>query len=106
MKKIDLGRVIATLANVGVIAGIFFLAIEIQQNNKLLEAQAIATALETRVERQVILLNNPHLIDTFVKNFNGEPLTDEEVLTIVVEYSRALLGWQKDFFLFLSSESL
>lgn len=35
MKKIDLGQTIQILANVGVIAGIVFLAIELQQNNEL-----------------------------------------------------------------------
>jgi len=32
MKKIDLGQTIQTLANLGVIAGIVFLAMELQQN--------------------------------------------------------------------------
>jgi hypothetical protein len=39
MKKIDLGQTITILANVGVIAGIVFLAIELQQNNALLETE-------------------------------------------------------------------
>jgi hypothetical protein len=33
MKKIDLGQTITILANIGVIVGIGFLAIEIQQTN-------------------------------------------------------------------------
>ena len=40
MKNIDLGQTIGILANLGVIAGIVFLAVELQQNNKLLGAQA------------------------------------------------------------------
>ena len=39
MKKIDLGQLTNTLANLGVIAGIVFLAIEIRQNNTLMQAQ-------------------------------------------------------------------
>jgi hypothetical protein len=37
-KKIDLGETIPALANVGVIAGIVFLAVEPRQNRELLEA--------------------------------------------------------------------
>jgi hypothetical protein len=40
MKKIDLGQVIQMLANIGVIAGIVFLAMELRQNNQLLIEQA------------------------------------------------------------------
>ena len=37
--KIDLGQTIGILANAGVIAGIAFLALEIQQNTAVQEAQ-------------------------------------------------------------------
>ena len=39
MKKIDLGQSITMLANIGVIAGIVFLAVELQQNNELLRVE-------------------------------------------------------------------
>ena len=39
MKKIDLGQTITILANVGVIAGIVFLAVELQQNNEMIRGQ-------------------------------------------------------------------
>ena len=42
MKKIDLGETIQVIASVGVIAGIVFLGVELQQNNELLAAQARA----------------------------------------------------------------
>jgi hypothetical protein len=37
VKKIGLGQTISVLANIGVIAGIVFLGIELQQNNDCLE---------------------------------------------------------------------
>lgn len=40
MKKLELGKSIQILANVGVIAGIAFLALELQQNTKQLELQS------------------------------------------------------------------
>ena len=35
MKKIELGQLIQIVANLGVIAGIVFLAVELRQNNRL-----------------------------------------------------------------------
>ncbi len=49
MKKIELGQTIAILANVGVIAGILFLAIELRQNNE-------ALGLQSRLERENALI--------------------------------------------------
>ena len=40
MKKLDLGQTITILANIGVIAGIVFLGLEIRQNNELMAAEA------------------------------------------------------------------
>jgi hypothetical protein len=48
MKQIDYGQAAQVLANVGVLAGIIFLAFELQQNNELLNMQIRATTLEQR----------------------------------------------------------
>lgn len=48
MKKIDLGQAVGILANIGVIAGIIFLVFELQQNNKLLRAEAIGSVVNTK----------------------------------------------------------
>jgi hypothetical protein len=41
MKKIDLGHITTILANLGVIAGIAFLAVELRQNNQLIDEQSV-----------------------------------------------------------------
>jgi hypothetical protein len=41
LKKLDFGQTITILANLGVIAGIVFLGIEISQNNAWLEAESV-----------------------------------------------------------------
>ena len=48
MKKLDLGQTVSILANLGVIAGIVFLGIEIRQNNYLLETQSISEIVGRR----------------------------------------------------------
>lgn len=46
MKKIDLGQTISIVANVGVIVGIVFLAIELRQSNRLTQLEANSLSLE------------------------------------------------------------
>jgi hypothetical protein len=93
MKKIDLGQTITILANIGVIAGIVFLAFELQQNNEALGLQArlerentVRQGLNRRVE-------NPDLIRAAAKSFSDEELTLEEEL-LLRDYNRgALIDW-------------
>jgi hypothetical protein len=100
MKKIDVGQVIGVLANVGVIAGILFLATEVQQNNKFLSAEAIAAVFETRMARNEYVANNENLADLLTKNDRGEALSDVELTRLRALYVRELLGYQRDYFLF------
>ena len=53
MKNLDVGQTITILANVGVIAGIILLAVEIDQNNQALGTQA-------RLERESVLRDARH----------------------------------------------
>ena len=79
MKKIDLGQTITILANVGVIAGIIFLALELQQNNELLASQARSNLLAGRVSTQLSVVENTGaLADLISKAHRGEALTDTE----------------------------
>jgi hypothetical protein len=50
MKKIDLGQTISILANVGVLAGIVFLGIEVQQNSAQIEQNTVAVAAQAVFE--------------------------------------------------------
>lgn len=85
MKKIDVGQTLAILANIGVIAGIFFLAIEIRQNQASLEEQNTLTRLSGRDTAfeyfshwRTLLLENPELFDVWYKGRDGEELTSRE----------------------------
>ena len=82
MKKIDLGQTMGILANLGVIAGIVFLAIEVRQNQETLEEQntlavlaARDAAFDTYSAARTRLLENPELFGVWTKGRNGEPLT-------------------------------
>jgi hypothetical protein len=67
MKKQDVGQAISILANIGVIAGILFLGLELRQNNQLLELQAES---ENRVRVNSIVelvIDNPDLSELMAK---------------------------------------
>ncbi len=78
MKKLDIGQTVGVLANIGVIAGIIFLAVELQQNNQLLAAQTRTTRMEVRKESTNRYLENPELVRLLFKRRHDEPLTEEE----------------------------
>jgi hypothetical protein len=100
VKTFNLEKAVGVLANIGVIAGIIFLAVELQQNNRLLRNEAIGSVLETRMVRQELRLNNPGLNELIAKNRRGEALSDADRMNLNSWYVRALLGWERDYFLF------
>jgi len=100
MKKIDLGQSIAILANVGVIAGIVFLALELNQNSKQLGLE-----LEWQINDRIIQNNrglmgeNPTPI--FVKSVIApEELTYEEFTVAGALVFNFLSTWEDRYFLY------
>ena len=85
MKKLDLGQTISILANIGVIAGIVFLGIEVRQNHvSLNEANAInrasssATALEYLNEFRASLAQDEQLAEIWLRGSSGSELSSVE----------------------------
>lgn len=76
MKKIGLGQIFRILANLGVIAGIVFLGVELQQNNALLGAQARATRAQVRMDGTDLALSSPELMRAFAREQSGESLSE------------------------------
>jgi len=96
MKKIGFGQKISILANVGVIAGIVFLAIEVRQNQETLEEQntlamlsARDAAFDTYSAARTRMLENPELYEVWEKGRNGELLTaieGEQFATLRIDF--------------------
>jgi hypothetical protein len=85
MNSFSLGQTIAILANVGVIAGIVFLAIEVRQNQATLEeANAMnQIAVENTAQEhfsyfRALILENDELFDIWQNGMTGAELTDSE----------------------------
>ena len=100
MKKIDLGQIISIVANVGVIAGIAFLAIELNQNTKQL-----ALELEWQINQRMVDNNRDLMGDdrlaVFVKSVEDpESLTFEEFQTATALTFNFINVWEDRYFLY------
>ena len=78
MKKIGTGRSLEILANLGVLAGIIFLAIEISQNTAMMEAEMNQSRTESAMSEAQALYNSDYLPEIFVAMRKGEPITDAQ----------------------------
>jgi hypothetical protein len=78
MKKIDLSKSIGILANIGVIAGIMFLAIELRQNNELMGAEQRFNRLSIATGSTTLLAENEGLASA-VARFNDETVPLKEL---------------------------
>ena len=97
MKKPDLSQTVSILANLGVIAGIIFLAFELQQNNELLRAEARANQLEARRGSSLQLTTNPQLATIVYKLGNDESVTSEERYQFTWLARDLFVRWQWQF---------
>ena len=85
MKKGDLGQTLNTLANVGVIAGIVFLAIEVRQNQATLEEGNVMNQIAVENTAQghfshfrSLILENEELFEVWEKGLADAELSDLE----------------------------
>ena len=97
MKKIDLGQTITILANVGVIAGIIFLGVELQQNNELLKAEAGYNLLQNRLAIRTKIIDQSDLTGLLVKISSGQTLTAAEERESEAYLELNFLQWQWEF---------
>ena len=65
-------------ANVGVLAGIVFLAIEIQQNNEQLDSQARWTRAQNVSDVWQLVATDENVISAYVKSQSNEELSSAE----------------------------
>ena len=80
MRKLDLAQTLGLLANAGVIAGIVFLGLELQQNNDQLRSQTRTNIyqMQTQIQRD-IFANVGGVADLVAKAQQGEQLTGIEI---------------------------
>lgn len=96
MKKWDIGQTIQIIANLGVVAGIIFLGVELRQNNDLLEYDRRLSALELQLSAMDLALENEDLRIAIGKANFGEELSpsEEGLIGIALSKNFQILEWQ------------
>ncbi len=98
MKKIELGQVITIIANLGVIIGIAFLAIELRQNNALLLAQNAHAQFSAELDRRGRFIDNTNgFAEIIVRQSSGTPLNPVEEVRLAMFANEVLSGFQWQF---------
>ena len=98
MKKLDVGQVITILANVGVIAGIVFLAFELQQNNDLLKEQVRSGIVSgIGASNAALYENTGGLASILFAATRGDGITEEESFRLERFADQNLVLWQSAF---------
>ena len=97
MNKIDIGQATNTLANVGVIVGIAFLAFELHQNNELMESESRATITEINSGLWATASEIPDIAEFALKDRTGEGLTNQEEFRLNAVWVRALYNAEYTF---------
>lgn len=90
---LDIGQLATIGANVGVIAGLVFLAMEIRQNNRFLAAQARYSLRQYRSDIADSLML-PHVLEATHKWARGEPLSPEEESTGLMVAIKIIELWE------------
>ncbi|MDH3276445.1 MAG: hypothetical protein OEM99_18090 [Gammaproteobacteria bacterium] len=98
MKRIDLGQTINTLANVGVLAGIIFLAYELRQNTLATELVAAQGHLEATLNANQQMVAHPHLAELVARGIEGDEFSRVEELQLNNGYSTQLRAWQNSHY--------
>ena len=98
MQKIEFQQLISILANLGVIAGIVFLGYELRQNNDLMASEARATYASMDQTGWGFIIENPDLIEIYIKDRNGEALSDGEEMRLNAMWMQTLAQFQFRYF--------
>ncbi len=80
MKKIDLGQAIQALANVGVLAGIIFLAVEVRQNQDSMDEERSLNALVVFSDFRELVSQNEQLSQIWLDGLSGNELAPVEAM--------------------------
>ena len=91
--QMDVGQIVGLLANIGVIAGIVFLAVEIRQNNRLQAAQARYSLRQYRTDIADTIMS-PHVLEATHKYASDEQVTPAERSAALMTALKCIELWE------------
>ncbi len=91
----SLNKWLSLLANLGVLAGIIFLAVEIQQNTAVSQFEALQTNRNARIEFFTDIRDSEFIASILNKERIGGEFTDDEIRRLIAHYRAA---WSLEYF--------
>ena len=82
------------VANLAVVAGIAFLALELRQTNDLMESERRYNRLQVVLDGTSLYIENPSLAEAVLKSRRGEELTESEEFVLDRQLSNIFTIWQ------------
>ena len=95
-------RWLTLVANIGVLAGIIFLAYELQQNTVATQLEAASNFNASFSEIELFIAGNPEFAELLTRGREGEEITGVDQLRLTVFYNQILRQWQFTHFQYLS----
>ena len=89
-----LNRWLTLAANVGVLAGILFLAYELQQNTLVTRFKAASNFQDSFSEIELFVAGSPEFAELLVKGREGGELSEAAEFRLSLFYSNVLRKWQ------------
>ena len=99
MKKVDLGQWIQILANLAVLTGIVFLALEARQLTISTQLAAAESYRATMKEMNLLVATNPDLAELIRRRSNGEELAGVDGFRTFLVYMVVFDEFENAFFL-------
>jgi len=81
-------------ANIGVLAGIIFLAYELQQNTVATQLEAATNFQGSFSEKEMLIAGNPEFADLLMKGVLGDDVSATEQFRLNAFYTNVLRQWQ------------
>ena len=89
-------------ANIGVLAGIIFLAFELQQNTVATQLEAASNFQDSFSEIELFIAGSPEFAELLRKGREGEEIPVADRLRMWVFYGNILRQWQFTHYMYLS----
>ena len=88
---------LSIIANFSVVAGIIFLAVELQQNNEIQRGEARRTYMEIRKNAMENQYQNEALLESLLRARSGDPLDALETERLAVYYRSLFVIWEWEY---------
>ena len=102
MKLDSINRWLTLIANLGVMAGIIFLAVELQQNTVATELSTASSFQDRFSAIELFIAGNPEFSELLDKGRTGAEVSRPEQLRLMVFYGTVLRQWQINHLQYLS----